>query len=212
MRVRGILTVGAATAALGVAGGAAIASATGGDTMRFASAQLASVQPASVQSTTAASSSQATCDDGSWVGQDGLRVEGAPDTLDAGDRGATYVWHDSSGWHIRSTDPAGQSARYSGVLRLTRGATFRDVDTVRLERDDHVVVLDQGTVLLYSFATYSGVDGVDFHVSACAGNREHEAITFSMRRNRSDDDASRIVVGDHRQHPDSSTWRAFRQV
>ena len=210
-----MVTIGATMAGLGAAGAAAAIAATGGPSLQVASAQLTSANAStstSTSSSTSATATSTTCDDGAWVGQDNLRVEGAPDRFDAGDRGATYVWHDAGGWHIRATDPAGKSAHYTGVITLTKGATFRDVDTVRFEKDDHIQLLDGGTVLRYSFATYSGIDGVDFRVSACADVRAHEAITFTMRKNGSDDDASRIFVGDHKQHPDSSTWRAFRQV
>ena len=215
MRIRSIVTIGATTAGLGAGGAAAAIAATGSPSMQVASAQLTSAgasTSASTSSSTSTTANSTTCDDGAWIGQDDLRVEGAPDRFDAGDRGATYVWHDTNGWHIRATDPAGRSAHYTGVITLTKGATFHDVDNVRFEKDDHVQVLDGGTVLRYSFATYSGIDGVDFRVSACAGDRAHEAITFTLRKNGSDDDASRIFVGDHKQHPDSNTWRVFRQV
>lgn len=212
MNARIIIAAVGASVAVGAA--AATALATGGGT-QTGQLMAASVAPASASAPSPSASPASTkgaCDDGAWIGADNLRVEGRPDNLDAGDRGATYVWHDNDGWHIRSTDPSGQQAHYTGVIHLTAGATFHDVTTVKLEKDDHVRITDGGRTLAYSFDTFSGIDGVDFHVSACANDRTHEAITFSMRRNGSDDDASRIDVGDQKQHPDSSTWRAHRTV
>jgi len=171
------------------------------------STRLASAQ---ISGTAATVASPATaCDDGAWHGVDGIRVQGRPDGLDAGDNGTTYVWHDGDGWHVRSTDPAGKKGHYTGVITLSAGH-FVDASTVRLEKDDHVEVGDR--TLRYSFDTIAGIDGVDFHVSACGGDRTHEVLTFAMRKNGSDDDARRIDVGDHRQHPDRSTWRAARDA
>lgn len=189
----------AAGAAVGVGGVAAVALAPG------ASAPAAALASVPVAAAPAAQ----TCDDGAWHGVDGLRVEGRPDGLDAGNAGNTYVWHDSDGWHVRATDPAGKQAHYTGVITLSAGS-FVDAHTVRFEKDDHVSI--SATTLRYSFETASGVDGVDFHVSACGGDRSHEVLTFSMRKNGSDDDARRIDIGDHKLHPDRSTWRAARDA
>ena len=52
-----------------------------------------------------------------WKGPDDVNIEGRPDSLDPGDRGAVYIWHDSDDWHLRATDiakPTTSTAARSG--------------------------------------------------------------------------------------------------
>jgi hypothetical protein len=151
------------------------------------------------------------CDDGDWRGPGGINVDGRPDGLDAGDRGTVYLWHDASGWHLRTTDVTTTAHSYTGTVALSSGARFTSFATVRLERDDRVWV-DGNNILHYAFVTYSGIDGVDFTVSACDGAREHEAMLVTMDINGHEDDPSRIALGDMKQHPPSATFAVTRTV
>lgn len=150
------------------------------------------------------------CDDGDWRGPGGINVDGRPDGLDAGDRGTVYVWHDPAGWHLRTTDVTNTAHHYTGTIALD-GARFTSIATVRLERDDRISV-DGNNTLHYAFTTYSGIDGVDFTVSACDGARQHEVLRFTMDINGHEDDPSRIALGDTKQHPDSATFAVTRSV
>ncbi|MHB8571824.1 MAG: hypothetical protein ACYDAY_02550 [Candidatus Dormibacteria bacterium] len=188
-----------------------VAAGIGAGALATSAASQAALPMQLTAATTAATPSSAACDDGAWVGPDGINVNGRPDSLDAGDRGATYIWHDQDGWHLRTTDPAGREGHYSGVIVPSAGVRFYDLTTVRLEKDDHVWIGEDGA-LHYSFATYSGIDGVDFKVSACAGDRANEALRFTVRRDGEDEDAARIVLGDSHRHPDSSTFYVHRSV
>lgn len=153
----------------------------------------------------------ANCDDGPWKGAGGVNIEGRPESFDAGDRGAMYVWHDGEGWHLRATDVVPTDHHYSGEIRLSRGASFRDFSTVRLDRQDRVW-LTGDNVLHYSFDTHSGIDGIDYRVSACDHGRDHEAMVFNLKYNGSDDDISRIRLGHEQEHPRSVPFTVHRNV
>jgi len=186
---------GIGSAAFGVAYHSSSASAP--------SAVLTAASPAMASSTA--------CDDGRWHGPDGINVEGRPDRFDAGDSGAAYVWHDASGWHLRTTDAARGVHHYTGTISASPGASFTALRLVRDERDDHVWLSADG-VLHYDLATYRGIDGFDFRVSACAGARDHEALRFSMDYNGREQDTARIKLGDRKQHPPTATFNVWRDL
>jgi len=194
---------GIGSAAFGVAYHSSSASAP--------SAATSAVLTAAVPATSSGSASTSACDDGRWQGPDGVNVEGRPDRFDAGDSGAAYVWHDASGWHLRTTDAARGVHRYTGTISASPGASFTALRLVRDERDDHVWLSSDG-VLHYDLATYRGIDGFDFRVSACAGARDHEALRFSMDYNGREQDTARIRLGDRKQHPPAATFSVWRDL
>ena len=175
----------------------------------FFHAAPATAPTATTPAPSTSSASALECADGRWVGPDGISLEGRPDKLDAGDRGAVYVWHDASGWHLRTTDTAPGAHRYTGTVSASAGARFTYFAPVRSEADDHVWVTSDG-VLHYSLVTYRGIDGLNFRVSACGTRRDREALRFSMDYNGHEDDPSRIDLGDSKRHPDSATFSAVR--
>ena len=169
----------------------------------------APIAPAGTTAATPAASP--TCADGRWVGPDGTSVQGRPDRIDAGDRGAVYLWHDSTGWHVRTTDASPGAHRYSGSVAASPGARFTAFAPVRNEKDDRFWVTGDN-VLHYALTTYRGVDGFNFRVSACLPQVEarKEALRFSMDYNGREDDPARIDLGDSKRHPDSATFEVRR--
>ena len=163
--------------------------------------------------TVTAPASSSSCADGRWVGPDGISVEGRPDRIDAGDRGAVYLWHDSAGWHVRTTDAAAGAHHYSGSIAASPGAQFTSFAPVRAEKDDRVWVTGDN-VLHYSLTTYQGVDGFNFRVRAClpAAEARSEELRFSMDYNGREDDPARIDLGDSKRHPDSATFEVRRAL
>ncbi len=151
------------------------------------------------------------CDDGDWRGPAGINIDGRPDNLDAGDRGAVYLWYNSDGWHLRTTDATDSAHHYTGAIVLSDGARFTSFSSVRLEHGDRVWV-DGSNTLHYDFTTYRGVDGINFTVSACDGARQHEAMHLSMDVNGHEDDPSHIDLGDAKQHPASASFAVTRTV
>lgn len=157
-------------------------------------------------SSPAQSGTSATCDAGAWTADD-ISLEGRPDRFDAGDRGATYVWHDSSGWHLRATDQTASAHVYSGRIVLSTGS-FKDVQGVALERDDRFYV--SGRTLYYQFVTYKAIDGIDFRVGDCSP-APGQTITFHARRDGALD-SGRVIVGDQERHPEHDPFTAIRSL
>jgi len=178
----------------------------------FHAAPATPVHPTSTTPPSSSSSSSRDCADGRWIGPDGISLEGRPDRIDAGDRGAVYLWHDASGWHLRTTDSSPGAHYYSGSVAASAGARFTYFAPVRLEKDDDHVWVTGDNVLHYSLTTYRGVDGIDFRVSACGLDRSRESLRFSMDYNGHEDDPSRIDLGDSKRHPDSATFTVSRAV
>ena len=161
--------------------------------------------------TSAAPAASVDCADGRWVGPDGISVQGRPDRIDAGDRGAVYLWHDSTGWHVRTTDASPGAHHYSGSIAVSADARFTAFAPVRNEKDDHVWVTGDN-VLHYALTTYRGVDGFNFRVSACLprADVQKETLRFSMDYNGREDDPARIDLGDSKRHPDAATFEVRR--
>lgn len=193
------LIVGAAST--GVAAVAALATAGVAD---------AAPSPATVAPTAASTSWAHPCDDGPWRVA-GASVEGSPAGFDAGDVGRTYLWHDGDGWHLRTTDARPGPHHYSGTITTSPGASFVDVGKVKLDPGD-VLSVDDQHVLHYAFTTYQGIDGVNFRVSACDGDRNHERLTFALRKEGHDDDPGLVDLGAHRAHPGADPFVAHRSV
>ncbi len=150
----------------------------------------------------------ARCDDGRWAGPDGVSVEGRPDGFGAGEEGATYIWHDAEGWHLRTTDQTGGAHHYSGTIALSAGASFTEYRLIGAEPDDRLSVDGRG-VLHYDLVTYRGLDGFDFRVSACDRDRRHEALGFRVLYDGRPV-AIRVDLGDRVQHPRSADFRVRR--
>lgn len=201
----------AAMAAVIGIGGAATQAA--GPAVSAAAAGMATTTAATAATNTRAVASTAAprCRDGDWVGPAGVNVDGRPDKLDAGDRGAVYLWHSADGWHLRTTDVTKVAHHYTGTIALSAGARFTSFSTVRLEHDDRVWV-DGANVLHYDFTTYAGVDGINVTVSACDGGHSQETMVFTMDINGHEDDPGRIDLGDAKQHPPAATFTVTRSV
>lgn len=214
MNRRHLLWAGGAVAVAGAVT-AAVVTATSSSAAAAPAPASGTVQLASVHSgTSGASGTPATlphvCDDGKWTGA-GASVQGRPHGFDAGDLGRTYVWHDATGWHLRTTDATSGPHHYSGTITASPGAHFSDVDKVRLDQGDHLYV-DDHNVLHYDFTTYEGIDGVNFRVTACDGDREHETLGFFLQKQGTDDNPVMIDLGHDDHHPSSDPFTVTRTV
>jgi hypothetical protein len=99
----------------------------------------------------------------------GHRIWSVPESFHAGAADGYYIWCGPSETgatdkelHLRTTDKNGVYV-YSGTLRTD--GTFKDVEKVRDEPDDHVDVTDNGHEIKFSFVTYAGIDGFNFNVA-----------------------------------------------
>ena len=151
--------------------------------------------------TTAATA--ADCDAGAWH-TDGISVQGRPDNFQPT---ATYIWHDATGWHLRTSGANDEAHVFSGHVTL-RGGSLTNVQKVRDEADDRL--LQQGNTVYYRFVTYQAVDGFDFRVSGCSA-AEREVLAFGARYDGAAD-ANRVTVGDQGRHPERDPFYVVRSL
>jgi hypothetical protein len=179
------------------------AAACGGTTLQISPA-------AATTARTSPSPGAGGCDATPWTGA--ISPQGRPDSLDAGDAGAVYVWHDEDGWHVRATDQRPVDHHYTGAIRLLPATeSFVDVRPVRDEREDHVSV-DANNVLHYDFHTYASIDGVDFRVT-CGDRRPNVRERLGFHTEFDGHPISdRVRIGDSKQSPKSADFAFARSV
>jgi hypothetical protein len=154
---------------------------------------LALATPANAAPTTAsapaAATSAAACDRAPWQAV----VQGAPANFSAGDRGGDYLWHDLAGFHLRVTHRNDGRQVYSGLI--TSSAPMR-IDPVRLERGDVLRLSPDRRSIVFAFADYGKVDGVNFHTDCAA------ALAVSrLHVGRAVLPANRVYLGHREAHP-----------
>ena len=86
-----------------------------------------------------------TCDTGHWP----AAVQGVPVTYKAGARAGDYLWHSSTGWHIRFTHVS--SARLVFTGKIVANAPM-SVSAVRLEKGDTFTLSADKKALTYRVA------------------------------------------------------------
>jgi|GEM_PF-1678958 len=128
-------------------------------------------------------------------------IEGKPAALEAGGLDGAYFWHDSDGLHLETTDAQRVGHHYAGTLS-TDGA-FTSVQLVRAEQDDTVTQPAPGE-LVFSFVTYSGIDGVQFHID---GGTQ---ITLNLTLDGHPLPVDNIFLGAYSQHPDDNPFTITR--
>jgi hypothetical protein len=109
------------------------------------------------------------CDQGHWP----PTADGEPEGFDPGDRGGYRVWHDGSGWHLRTTTPGDGSHLFSG--RIRSAADVAIVAEYHDERGDYVRA--EGKTIEFRFDTHDHVDGLDF----VAGCTDHVSFDLEAR-------------------------------
>lgn len=154
-----------------------------------ASATTPAAASPAASSPSASSPSAAGCDRAPWQAV----VQGAPANFSAGDRGGDYLWHDLSGFHLRVTHRNDGRQVYSGLI--TSSAPMR-MDPVRLERGDVLRLGPDRRSIVFAFADYGKVDGVNFHTDCAA------ALAVSrLHVGRAALPANRVYLGHREAHP-----------
>jgi len=125
---------------------------------------------------------------------------GCPQGFDAGDAAGVRVCHGKAGtWRLETTDPAKSGGHeYTGTL--TTDGKFTDVQLIRPENDDSASIDGEGK-LVYDFKTFSGIDGVQFHVAD-----EATQITFNLTVDGQQLPANHIWIGKKGRHPDGDPF------
>jgi hypothetical protein len=168
---------------LAAAGLAAAATVTG---------LLAVAAPAGATTPTvsrAPSAAAAACDRGPWAD----RVQGAPHGFTSGVRGGDYLWHDTTGFHLRVTHRTNDRAVLSGVIT---SPTAMRIDPVRLEHGDVAKLSANHRSLVFVFANYGHIDGVNFHTD-CAASITVSHLNIGSAKLPTD----RVYLGATKAHP-----------
>jgi hypothetical protein len=131
--------------------------------------------------TTAPDPARIRCDEGQWP----ATVQGVPVGFDPGDAAGYRIWHDGSGWHLRTTTPSSADHVFTGIIRSEDD--FHIVARFLDEPADKVQV--EGNTLRFELHTRDHVDGLDFTV----GCTDH--VTFALRAEDSPVPAARIRLG-----------------
>lgn len=76
-----------------------------------------------------------------------------------------FLFHNENGWHFRTH---GTAQGTSFTAHIVSNGTIHDVAAVRDEQDDQITLDGAGHALDLSFATFTGVDGVDFRLDDAA--------------------------------------------
>jgi hypothetical protein len=199
-----------AVAGLSLLGGAGVAVLAGGGgaatpaTLLSAPVSVATPAPAPVAVTPAPAPAPAVCltsvDDGNWP----LFADGRPPKLDAGDAAADYLWHDSTGWHLRVTHQNDHHQVWSGVLTTT--GTFSDVSPVKLEQNDSLTVGPDKHTIAFKFNNYGGIDGLDFRTQ-CA-----PSIHFNLRADGALVNPTEVIIGHGDYSPPKVPFAVRRQA
>jgi hypothetical protein len=148
----------------------------------------------------AVSTSAANCDRAPW----GLRVQGAPPNFSGGDRGGDYLWHDTTGFHLRVTHRSDDRVVYSGVIS---SPVPMSMDPVRLEQGDVAKLSTDRRTLVFAFANHGHVDGVNFH-TACAAHLTVSRLNAGSARLS----PARVYLGALSRHPHHVPFTVSRRV
>ena len=148
--------------------------------------------------TTTPTSTTTACSDTHWP----RTVQGMPTTLKAGGRAGDYIWHSSTGWHVRATHPGTAKVIFSGRIISTTPIT---VTPYRLEASDSLVLSADKLTLTYRFANYGRFDGFDFK-TACA-----RKLVFSGAMAGVKLPVGRIWIGVDGKHPLQNPFAVWRQ-
>jgi hypothetical protein len=122
---------------------------------------LTPVTAAAATSVTTATDGVSTtaCSGGPWP----WSVQGAP-AFHAGSPAGDYLWHGSTGWHLRVTHIGTYAVVFSGTIRANQPL---HVTGYRLEPEDSFTLSADGLSLTYRFRNHGGLDGLDF-TTECA--------------------------------------------
>jgi hypothetical protein len=129
-------------------------------------------------------------------------VQGRPSGINPFTTGATYMWHDGDGWHIRVTHHTNNMRSFSG--QLSTSGTFANVKPVQLEKSDQFQVSSDGHSITFLFKNYGHIDGLNFH-TRCA-----PSISLSFQSDGSESPPSKIVIGHTNAHPPTDPFVVSR--
>ncbi len=129
-------------------------------------------------------------------------IDGVPDGIDPHTTAATYMWHNSDGFHIRVTHRTDNRRTFSG--QLTTAGIFVNTSAVRLERGDQFQVSPDKHSITFLFKNYGGIDGVNFH-TRCA-----PSLHIAFQSDGKTTNPNHIVIGRNNRHPKNNPFTIVR--
>jgi hypothetical protein len=129
-------------------------------------------------------------------------VAGRPTNLAPGASDAIYLWHDSTGWHLRATHPGNEKKVIAGAIR-SDGEIYAVAR--RTEGNDIVAHTANRHTIEFRFTNYGHIDGLDFKVK-CG-----HAIRFVGREAGTKLTPAQVFVGEDNTNP-RSVPVTFRRV
>jgi len=150
---------------------------------------------------TSAASPTSTTTEATCAGRWPSSVQGAPTLLRSGGRAGDYIWHNSTGWHLRVTHTTSSRMVFSG--RITATAPLK-VTPYQLEGGDWIALSADRLTITYRFYNYGHLDGLDF-TTACA-----RRVTFSGYVNGTKLPTSRLWIGRDNRHPLQNPFAVLR--
>ena len=160
----------------------------------FVPAAMFAASPATA---TTATTTPTVCSDTHWPAS----VQGMPTNLKSGGRAGDYIWHSSTGWHLRATHAGHAKVVFTGRVTSTTPIT---VKPFRLESNDTLTLSADKLVLTYRFVNVGYIDGFDF-TTACA-----HKLVFSGAMNHVKLSTSRIWIGHAGKHPLQNPFAVLR--
>lgn len=149
----------------------------------LAAGALALAAPAAASTPSAAS-----CDRAPWE----AKVQGTPPVA-AGSPSGDYLFHNSTGFHLRVTHANHDTRIYTGLISSTAPM---HIDPVRLEKGDTVRLSADHRTMLFVLVNHGYIDGVDFH-TYCAARL---VVSHLLVGNRNLP-ASQVYLGARKAHP-----------
>ena len=111
---------------------------------------------------------------------------GRPASFHAGLARGYWIWHDTTGWHLRATHASTARTVFTGVITATNPMT---TVKVRDEAHDRVVRSADRRTTTFRFTNYGGVDGLDLTAGCSA------TVTFRLYADGALVAPSRIHLG-----------------
>jgi hypothetical protein len=138
------------------------------------------------------------CDKGAWP----ARAQGQPPTFEAGAEGGAYVWHDTSGWHLRVTHKGDDEVTFAGTVRADQTISDKRVQD---EKSDVVKDGKSDKAFAFRFKNYGHIDGVDFRTD-CATKLRFRVTIKGHRM-----PVQRIFIGHDGSHPGKNPFTVTRR-
>jgi hypothetical protein len=142
---------------------------------------------------------QLACDKAPWE----AKVQGSPH-VDGGDPAGDYLWHDSTGFHLRVTHMRNSRQVYRGTITSSRAVRL---DPARLEGRDTVARSADHRTITFVFYNYGHIDGVNFHTDCASALRVSRLTIDGAALPR-----THVYLGAHRAHPADVPFLVHRLV